>query len=308
MAKVAFLGLGQMGSPMARRLVASGHDVTVWNRTPEKAEPLVAEGARQGSTPADAGQWVEAAVTMLADPDALETVLFGPDGLAATLQEGATLIDMSTVGPETVRRVAERLPRGVTMLDAPVLGTVPHAEEGHLKIFVGGPEDVFERWRPLLDVLGTPTHLGPVGGGASMKLVVNSTLGAVMSGIGEALALADALGLDEEMTLNVLADSVVGTGVTRARPSIESGTFPPRFKLSLARKDLGLVTDPAGRAGLELQVASAAHDWFQSAVDQGLGELDYTAVVAHIRGRGVRGGSSPRTRGRGDEKASEPSG
>jgi len=285
MAKLAFLGLGQMGAPMARRLLAAGHDVTVWNRTPERADPLVADGARRGSTPAEAGQGVEAAVTMLADPAALDAVLFGPDGLAESLQEGATVIDMSTVGAEAVRGVAERLPRGVTMLDAPVLGTVPHAEEGQLKIFVGGDQDVFERWRPLLEVLGTPTHLGPLSAGASMKLVVNSTLGAVMSGIGEALALADALGLDEAMTLDVLADSVVGAGVTRARPSIESGTFPPRFKLSLARKDLGLVNDAAGRAGLQLRIASAARDWFRSADEEGFGELDYTAVVAHIRGR-----------------------
>jgi 3-hydroxyisobutyrate dehydrogenase-like beta-hydroxyacid dehydrogenase len=288
MAKVAFLGLGQMGSPMARRLVTSGYDVTVWNRTPERAEPLAAEGAGRGATPAEAGQGVEAAITMVADPEALESVLFGRDGLAESLREGTTLIDMSTVGPETVRRVAERLPRGVTMLDAPVLGTVPHAEEGQLKIFVGGEEEVFERWRPLLEILGTPRYVGPPGAGACMKLVVNSTLGAVTSAIGEALALADSLELDERMALDVLADSVVGAGVTRARPSIESGAYPPRFKLSLARKDLGLVTDAAGRAGLEVRVASAARDWFQSAVDQGLGDLDYTALVAHVRGRDPR--------------------
>jgi 3-hydroxyisobutyrate dehydrogenase-like beta-hydroxyacid dehydrogenase len=288
MAKLAFLGLGLMGAPMARRLLAAGHDVTVWNRTPAKAEPLVAEGAHQGSTPAEAGRGVEAAVSMLADPDALEAVLFGPDGLAEALHEGATLIDMSTVGTEAARRVAERLPVGVTMLDAPVLGTLPHAEEGKLKIFVGGEPDVFERWRPVLEVMGSPTLLGPLGSGASMKLVVNSTLGAVVSAIGEALALADALELDERAALDVLADSVIGAGLSRARPSIESGTYPPRFKLALARKDLGLVTDAARRAGLELRVASAARDWLQSAVDEGLGELDYTAVVAHVRGRQAR--------------------
>jgi 3-hydroxyisobutyrate dehydrogenase-like beta-hydroxyacid dehydrogenase len=288
MAKLAFLGLGKMGEPMARRLVAGGHDVVVWNRTPARAEPLVAEGARQARTPAEAGQGVEAAVTMLAGPDALETVLFGPDGLAETLQEGATVIDMSTVGRETVRRVAERLPRGVSMLDAPVLGSVPQAEEGQLKIFVGGEPDVFDRWRPILEVLGTPRLLGPGGTGASMKLVVNSTLGAVMSAIGEALALADALGLDERAALDVLADSVVGAGVSRVRPSIETGTYPPRFKLALASKDLGLVTDAAEQTGLGLRVAPAVRDWLESAVNDGLGELDYTAIVAHVAGREAR--------------------
>jgi 3-hydroxyisobutyrate dehydrogenase-like beta-hydroxyacid dehydrogenase len=288
MTKLAFLGLGQMGAPMARRLLGAGHDVTVWNRTPEKAEPLVAEGARQGSTPADAGQSVEAAVTMLADPEALEAVLFGPDGLAGALQEGTAVIDMSTVGTDAVRRIAEGLPRGVTLLDAPVLGTVPQAEEGKLKIFVGGDQGAFERWRPVLEVLGVPRLVGPLGSGASMKLVVNSTIGAVVAALGEALALSDALGLEERATLDVLAESVVGPAVSRARQSIETGAYPPRFKLSLARKDLGLVTDAARAAGLELRVAPAARDWLQSAVDQGLGGLDYTALVAHVRGREAR--------------------
>jgi 3-hydroxyisobutyrate dehydrogenase-like beta-hydroxyacid dehydrogenase len=288
MAKLAFLGLGQMGAPMARRLLAAGHDLTVWNRTAEKAEPLVAEGARQASTPTEAGRAVEAAVTMLADPDALEAVLLGPDGLADGLQEGATVIDMSTVGPEAVQRVAERLPRGVTLLDAPVLGTVPQAEEGQLKIFAGGDRDVFDRWQPVLEVLGVPRLLGPIGSGASMKLVVNSTIGAVAAALGEALALSDALGLEERATLDVLADSVIGPAVRRARPSIETGAYPPRFKLSLARKDLGLVNEAARGVDLDLRVAPAARDWLQSAVDDGLGGLDYTAIVAHVRGREAR--------------------
>lgn len=289
MEKLAFLGLGQMGAPMARRLLAAGHDVTVWNRTSEKAEPLVAAGARRAATPADAAEGVGAALTMLADPDALEAVLFGPNGLAEALLEGAVVIDMSTVGPEAVRRVAERLPPGVGMLDAPVLGSVPQVEEGELKIFVGGEADVFERWRPVLDVLGVPRLLGPLGSGASMKLVVNSTLCAVVSALGEALALSDALWLEERATLDVLEDSVIGPAVNRARHRIETGSYPPRFKLSLARKDLGLVAEEARRAGLELKLAPAAGDWMQSAEDRGLGGLDYSAIVAHVRGREARG-------------------
>jgi 3-hydroxyisobutyrate dehydrogenase-like beta-hydroxyacid dehydrogenase len=288
MAKLAFLGLGQMGLPMARRLITAGHDVTVWNRTPEKAEPLVAEGGRQAFTPAEAANGAEAAVTMLADPEAFEAVLFGSDGLAEAMQDGATLIDMSTVGPDAVRKAGGRLPPGVAMLDAPVLGTVPHAEQGDLKIFVGGDIEAYDRWREVLEVLGTPRLVGSLGAGAAVKLVVNSAIGAVVSAIGESLALADALALDERTTLDVLEDSIVGPGVARARASIESGVYPPRFKLSLARKDLGLVTDAATRAGLKLRVAPAAREWMESAVDGGLGGLDYTAVVAHIRDREAR--------------------
>lgn len=288
MAKLAFLGMGQMGAPMARRLIAAGHDVTVWNRTPERAEPLLAEGGRQASTPAEAANGVEAAITMLADPDALQAVLFGPDGLAEAMPDGATLIDMSTVGSDAVRNIAGMLPRSVTMVDAPVLGSVPHAEEGELKIFVGGDAETFQRWRGVLETMGNPRLVGPLGSGAAVKLVVNSAIGIVVSAVGESLALSDALGLDESTALDVLEDSVIGAGVARARASIESGVYPPRFKLSLARKDLGLVTDAAAGVGLKLRVAPAAREWLESAAVGGLGGLDYTAVIAHIRDREAR--------------------
>jgi 3-hydroxyisobutyrate dehydrogenase-like beta-hydroxyacid dehydrogenase len=121
-----------------------------------------------------------------------------------------------------------------------------------------------------------------------MKLVVNSAIGAVVSAVGESLALADALGLDENTALDVLEDSVIGPAVSRARASIDSGAYPPRFKLSLARKDLGLVTDAASHAGLNLRVAPAAREWLESARAGGLGDLDYTAVIAYIRQREAR--------------------
>src|SRR5438105_2753360 len=179
MAKLAFCGLGHMGAPMAARLVSAGHEVAVWNRSPEKVEPLAGLGARAAETPADAAAGAEAAITMLADPEALEEVVFGPGGLAEGLSPGSTLIDMSTVGPDAVRSVAERLGDAVEVLDAPVLGSIAAAESGSLKIFVGGSEEAFQRWSPVFEVLGTPFHLGPLGTGASMKLVANSTLGAL---------------------------------------------------------------------------------------------------------------------------------
>ena len=142
MAKLAFCGLGQMGLPMALRLVDAGHDLWVWNRTPGKAGPVVERGARQARSPAEAGAGAEAAITMLASPEALEEVVLGADGLAHGLAPGSTLIEMSTVGPQAIRALADRLPGGIGVLDAPVLGTVPQATEGSLKIFVGGPAEV----------------------------------------------------------------------------------------------------------------------------------------------------------------------
>jgi 3-hydroxyisobutyrate dehydrogenase-like beta-hydroxyacid dehydrogenase len=296
MARLAFLGLGQMGAPMAARLVGAGHALTVWNRHPSKAAPLVAQGARLAPTPAEACRGAEAVFTMLADPDALESLLFGSttsgtapgDALVAALAPGTALLEMSTVGPAAVQQVAARLPAGVTFLDAPVLGSVPQATEGTLKIFVGGARADFERWHAVLSALGTPLHVGPLGAGAATKLVANSTLGALMTALGEALALADSLGLDLHTTLDVLADSPIGITARSKRDHVESGTYPPRFKLGHASKDLRLVTEAAAQVGYELPLASAARAWFDGALAAGLGDLDYSAVIAHIRHRPAR--------------------
>ena len=289
MAKLAFLGLGQMGWPMAGRLLEAGHDVAVWNRTASKADPLVARGGRRSSSPREAADGAEGVFTMLADPGALEEVVLGPEGAAAGMADGASLVEMSTVGPDAVRDLAGRLPAGVTMLDAPVLGSVPQAKDGSLKVFVGGPAELFDRWRPVLTALGTPIHLGPLGAGASMKLVVNSTLGALMTALGEALALADGLGLDQERTLDVLVESQIGVTARSKRERIEEGRYPPNFRLALAAKDLRLVTGAADRAGVTLKVAPAAGSWLEEAERAGSGDLDYSAVVPHIRGRPARG-------------------
>jgi 3-hydroxyisobutyrate dehydrogenase len=225
---------------------------------------------------------------MLATPEALQAVVLGSAGAATAMGDGATLIDMSTVGPEAARKLAERLPSGVSILDAPVLGSVPQAEDGSLKVFVGGSQELFDRWRPVLAALGSPMRLGPLGAGASMKLVVNSTLGALMTGLGEALALADALGLDQKRTLDVLADSQMGVTARSKRQRIEDGRYPPNFRLALAAKDLRLVSESADRAGIDLRLAPAARSWLEEAAANSP-DLDYSAVVAHIRGREARG-------------------
>jgi 3-hydroxyisobutyrate dehydrogenase-like beta-hydroxyacid dehydrogenase len=269
---------------MAARLLAAGHDLTVWNRTPEKTKPLVDLGARLAGSPAEAARGAEAAITMLADPEALDEVVFGPEGVAEGLPEGATLIEMSTVGPDAIRELARRLRPRLHVIDAPVLGSVAQAEDGELKIFVGASADEFARWVKVLGAMGTPFHLGPLGSGASMKLVANSTLGALMTALGEALALGDRLGLDQEDVFDVLVGSPIGITARSKRSRVTSGRYPPNFKLRLAVKDMDLVVDTATRLGLELRVAEAARSWFRDAAAKGLGEMDYSAVVALITG------------------------
>jgi 3-hydroxyisobutyrate dehydrogenase-like beta-hydroxyacid dehydrogenase len=282
--RLGFCGLGQMGSPMAARLVDAGHEVAVWNRTAEKARALVAAGAVAAGTPAEAGAGSEFVITMLATPHAVERVVLGSDGVAGGLSDGSMLIEMSTIGPEAVHALRSGLPPHVDMLDAPVLGSVSQAQSGGLKVFVGGEAESFERARPVLEVMGAPRWMGPLGAGASMKVVVNSTLVALITALGEALALADSFGLDGNDVLDVLAESTIGAPVRSKRGYIESDTYPPNFKLALASKDASLVLQAAEAAGLRLRVAAAAAAWMAGAERAGLGDLDYSAVIAQIRG------------------------
>ncbi len=284
MAKVAFCGLGQMGDPMAARLLDGDHELVVWNRSPERTDALVEGGAGRAATPAEAASGADVVVTMLSTPEALEDVVFGDEGLASGIDAGATLVEMSTVGPDAVRRLAERLPDGVGVLDAPVLGSVSAATDGSLKLFVGGPEDFLERWRPVLERFGTVHHLGALGSGAAMKLVANSTLATLMTGLGEALALADGLGLDVGLVLGLLSESPIGVTAKSKRENIETGTYSPNFKLALAVKDVKLVTDAARSAGVDLRLGPAAQAWLEAAEQADLGAMDYSAVIAHIRG------------------------
>ena len=282
MTRIAFLGLGLMGEPMAGRLVDAGHNVAVWNRTAAKAEALGERGAEVAATPAGAAAGREVVITMLTDADALDRVLFGGDGAAAALAPGSLLIDMSTVGRDAAIAVADRLPKGVEMLDSPVTGSTPRAEAGELTILAGGSAAAYERARPVLEVLGTPRRVGELGSGAAMKLVSNSTLGAILVGIGEALALGDALGLDRAAVLDLLENSYLGGMVTTKRAMLDSGEYPPQFKLSLAAKDLRLVERAAADGGRTLRGSTVAREAFDAAEAAGRGDEDYAALMAWL--------------------------
>ena len=283
MAKIAFLGLGKMGSPMAARLLSSGHDVTVWNRSPKKADALADRGATVARAPADAVASAKVVITMLATPEALLEVLFGDDGAAPGLRSDQTLIEMSTVGPAVIDDIASKLPEGVTLVDAPVLGSVPAATDGTLHVFVGADEQTYDQVRPLLEVFGDVRRIGDRGAGAAIKLVVNLTLGAVMTTLGEALLLARAFGLDPTITLSVLEESPIAVTVKGKRERIESGHYPANFKLALAEKDMRLVNAAAGDHNVLLRVARAAHEWFKEGAPLAP-DLDYSAVIATILG------------------------
>ncbi len=282
MTTVAVVGLGGMGSRMARRFLDAGHDVVVWNRTPARMAPLTERGAVAADTPAEASRRAEAVVTMVADPAALRDVTEGADGVAAGVGPSTTVIQMSTVGLEPVTRLASALPAGTGLLDAPVLGSVAEAESGSLRIFVGGDQQLVERWTPLLSTLGSPMHAGPVGAGSAAKLVANSTLFGVLSALGEALLLAQRLGLPQDVAFEVLAATPLASQAERRRPSIESGEYPARFSLALARKDADLILQAAAASGADLRVSEAARTWLADAQDAGWGDQDYSAALAYM--------------------------
>jgi len=282
MTAVAVLGLGAMGRAIAARLLGAGHDVRVWNRTPGKDDDLVAAGARRSTTPADAVREAEVVITMVTDPPALEAVLFGPDGAAPAIPDSATLIDMSTVGPTEISSVVERV-APVAVLDAPVLGSVPSVESGSLVILAGGDHAVFERHTELLALLGRPIHVGPSGSGAMLKLVNNAASIATLVALGELLALTDRTGLGIDAVLQSLEAGPLASLIERWRPRLKGEDQSSYFRLALARKDLAIVFDEAEREGTELTVAQTAAARCDEAIEAGLGDEDFGAIVAFLR-------------------------
>ncbi|MEU8802165.1 NAD(P)-binding domain-containing protein [Spirillospora sp. NPDC048819] len=275
MTRIAFLGLGRMGVPMAGRLLAAGHDLTVWNRTPARAAPPAGAGAAVRDTPAEAVAGRELVITMLTDADAVEDVLFGPGGAVPALEPGAVITDMSTIGPDAVRRIRSRLPEGAGYVDAPVSGSVPQAEAGELVIFAGGTDTDLARCTGPLESLGRVRHVGPPGSGAALKLVVNGVLVANVAVLGEALAAADRLGVDTDLVLDAL--SRLSPQARRLKESTAGD--PPRFTLALAAKDLALALDGAHPPG----VFSAARARVDAALNDGLADHDLIALADHTR-------------------------
>jgi 3-hydroxyisobutyrate dehydrogenase-like beta-hydroxyacid dehydrogenase len=273
MSTVAVVGLGGMGSRMARRLLDAGHEVVVWNRNLEKAKPLTEVGAAAAENPADATRRAEAVIVMVSDPDALHAVTEGPEGIAAAA-EGATVIQMSTVSPGAVAWLHSAVPE---LLDAPVLGSLSEVESGTLTVFAGGPEQLVECWTPLLSALGSVIRVGEIGAGTAAKLVANSTLLGVLGVLGEALALGRRLGLSQPAMFEVLSATPIAAQAQRRREAVETGEFPRRFALGLALKDADLIEDASGG---ELRLAPAAREWFAEAAEASWSDRDYSAILA----------------------------
>jgi 3-hydroxyisobutyrate dehydrogenase/glyoxylate/succinic semialdehyde reductase len=280
--KVGFIGLGIMGSRMAANLQKRGHELVVYNRSREKADPLIANGAVWAPTPADAAKQAGVIITMLSRPDAVaETALLGKHGFLNRLAEKSLWIDCSTVNPSFSRLMAsETARRNVRFLDAPVGGSKGPAEQGQLLFFVGGEKADVDQARPLFEAMGKAVHhMGGHGMGSAVKMVNNVILAQAMAGFAEAVILGESLGIPRGLLFDtVLTSPVVAPFLAFKRSIIEEGRFDAEFPLQWMHKDLQLASDTAYETGVAMPLANAVKEVYALAKKNGLGEQDFSAV------------------------------
>ena len=287
--KIGIIGIGRMGAAMATRLLGLGHEVTVWNRSPDKAQALSAQGATVAATPRALAQACEVILSIVADAAAVEAAYFGPDGAATGDLTGKLVIEMSTLRPEAQLALAARLKAlGAAAVECPVGGTTGPARDGKLLGFAGGSEPDFARAKPVLDQLCRRVeHIGPPGAGASMKLAINLPLLVYWQALGEALALVKPLGLDPARVMDIFADTSGGPNVLKVRGgmiarAIAGGdTGPVTFDVDLIRKDLRTIIEEATSLGATLPVTERALEVFDEAAREGMGGDD--AVKLPVR-------------------------
>ncbi|PVZ10964.1 NAD(P)-dependent oxidoreductase [Actinomycetospora cinnamomea] len=277
---VAVLGTGIMGAGMTRSLLREGLEVTVWNRSTEKAKPLADDGARVAESAADAVAAADVVITMLFDTDAVAETM---DGALDHAREGAVWLQTSTVGVEgTARLAALARDKGVAMLDAPVLGTKAPAENGQLVVLASGPSSLREKVRPVLDAIGQKTQwVGEeLGDGSKLKLAVNAWIATVVNGVGQSMALARGLGLDPQQFLDAVSGQAVDAPYVQLKgKAMIDGDFTPSFELDGVIKDVDLVLAAMDDAGTDQTLARALRDRLAAASAAGHGNEDMAAVV-----------------------------
>ena len=275
-----------MGAAIAQRLMNLGHEITVWNRTPAKTTPLAAAGAKVAATPSQLAASSEAIITILTDAAAIDAAYHGRDGLLSAGISGKLFVEMSTVRPETERKLAAKIrEKSAAMVECPVGGTVGPAKDGKLFGFVGGEAADVARARPLLDQLCRRVeHVGPIGAGASMKLAINLPLLVFWQAFGEALALCRSLGLEPARILDIFADTSGGPNVLKGRGPVLAAalqgkdTGPITVDIDAMRKDLRTMVEEAQSLGTSLPVTSRALECYDEASRAGLGKGDITGI------------------------------
>ncbi len=292
--RVAFLGLGIMGRPMASNLVKAGHEVSVWSRTAGKE----VDGARTATSPADAAQGAEVVWMCVSDTNAVESILFGPQGVEQSLVEGMTIADSSTISPSATRKFAERVGvKGVRYVDAPMTGSKVAADAGTLTFMVGGDEAVIESLKPLFAAMGKVFfRMGETGKGQAAKLAMNLQIALIYEGFAEGLTLATKLGVDVENLLRVVQASMVRSGVVDYKaPFVMKRDFTPNFPLRLMHKDIRLALEAAKEVRVKLPALETVEEIYEMATEDGHENLDYAATITLLEkwaGVEVKGASA----------------
>ncbi len=284
--KVAFIGLGTMGEPMALNILKAGHDLVVNNRTKNKEELLAAKGAKRAATPGEAACGAEVIITCLSDTPDVEKVVLGADGIIHGAQQGAVVVDMSTISPEATRKMAEALAeKGVKMVDAPVSGGSEGAIHGTLAIMVGGASQDVEKVLPVLRSMGsTITHVGPIGAGQITKAINQTVIAGVYLSVAEGMALGLKAGLDMEKVIQAIGNGAAASWVlsNRARNMVNN-SYPLGFRVRLHQKDLGIAIETARKLGVTLPVAALVDQMETGLITNGYGDEDLSAVARCIR-------------------------
>ncbi len=283
--KVGFIGLGIMGGPMAKNLIAEGHELVLYNRTREKAEDLAGDGATVAGSPKEVAEQSGIVITMLPDSPQVEEVLAGEDGVFEGVKEGALIVDMSTISPVVTRELAEQAgERGASMLDAPVSGGDLGARQGTLSIMAGGSEEDFSRAKPLFEVMGkTMTHVGPIGAGQTAKACNQIIVALNIEAVSEALVLGSKAGVDPAKILDALSGGLAGSAVMEAkREKMLGHDFDPGFRIELHHKDLGIALAAGREYGVSLPVTAILDQMLESLKAKGRGDRDHSAILTLI--------------------------
>jgi 3-hydroxyisobutyrate dehydrogenase-like beta-hydroxyacid dehydrogenase len=291
--RVAFLGLGIMGRPMASNLVKAGHEVSVWSRSGKTVD-----GARQAASPGDAARGAEVVWMCVSDTNAVEAILFGPQGVEESLAEGMTIVDSSTISPSATRQFAERVgAKGVRYVDAPMTGSKVAAEGGTLIFIVGGDEAVIESLKPLLASMGKVFfRMGETSKGQAAKLAMNLQIALIYEGFAEGLTLATKLGVDVQNLISVIQASMVRSGVVDYKaPFVLKRDFTPNFPLRLMHKDIRLALEAAKEVRVKLPALETVEEVYEMATEDGHANLDYAATLTLLEkwaGVEVKGASA----------------
>ena len=285
--KIGFIGLGIMGRPMARNLLKAGHELRVYDRSASAVEELAASGAMPAESSREAARGAELVITMLPNSPHVKAAVLGEGGALEGMEAGQTLVDMSSIAPLAAKEVAAELAKkGVEMLDAPVSGGEPKAVEGTLSIMVGGKEEVFERFRPVLLKMGSSAVLcGDVGTGNTTKLANQIVVALNIAALSEAMVLAGKAGVDPDTLYQAIRGGLAGSTVMEAKaPMIMSGNFKPGFRIELHIKDLANALETGHEIGVPLPLTSQVMEIMQALKVDGMAGNDHSGLVRYYEG------------------------